>query len=186
MRQYTKWTGKPFQKQIPVTAWGRQFMSIRELAKDSRCLVCYDTLFQRIKYGRYTPEEAASQPLYPKVPKIWGRSGTREIAKHPNCVVSRKLLSKRLNAGWNVELAATTPRATIKDLAEFFGLSRHEVKKMAEDQDLDTFEPKYLLWDYVRYRDIVNDPRCVVNLATLRRRLRQGWELEEAATTPCS
>jgi hypothetical protein len=52
-----KYTTRTLTRQI--TCWGEVFSSIRKLALDSRCKVCYNIVAQKLREGK-TPEEATS------------------------------------------------------------------------------------------------------------------------------
>ncbi len=184
MRKYERWQREPFRRFKPVMCWGQMFPSIKALATDPRCMCSYAALYDRICYQRMSPEAAASRTAHAFYPILWGRRGLREISQDPRCVCSLKRLTKRVRAGWPVELAATTPNPTIRETAELFGCSQGLVAKAKKSGvDLDYFEPIYLLWGYTNFSQIAKDSRCVVSAALLRQRVRAGWDIEKAATT---
>lgn len=95
----------------------------------------------------------------PRELQAFGQAHTvEEWSRDVRCSVSVSTLRKRLDAGWTLERAMTTPPREVPHYTAF-----GETKSATA-------------W--------VRDPRCVVTLSTVRGRLAHGWKLEQALTTP--
>lgn len=100
----------------------------------------------------------------------WGREflSRQALLRDPRCVVRRHCLDYRLDIGWPLEKAATTP--TVHGPVEKPKTSRRPI----------------ICWNerFPSLSSLCRDPRCLVGLTTLLDRLKIGWTLEEAATNP--
>lgn len=139
-----------FGEQKTMTAW----------LSDPRCSVGYECLHGRLRLGwtfeeaLTTPSRRHSQPTY----QAFGEEKTLATwARDPRCLVRKHNLKSRIQLGWDMERAMTTPVEA--PLYTAFG----EEKRLCE-------------W--------AQDTRCVVSLNCLDSRLRLGWDLESALTTP--
>jgi len=81
-----------------------------------------------------------------------------EWQRDPRCLVNGRIVRKRLQKGWEMEAALTTPTRADKNITAF-----GETKTLAE-------------W--------AQDPRCRITRGHLAKRLRQGWDHEKALSTP--
>ena len=100
----------------PITCWNQEFESQKALSEDSRCVVSFSTLRNRLRYG-WPPEKAATISRETK-PRKYRRSFVcwnqkfptlRAISNDPRCKVTYRQLVGRRNAGWPLDKAANTP-----------------------------------------------------------------------------
>ena len=151
-----------------MTAFG-ETKTVGEWAKDPRCAVEAQCLYQRAAKGM-DGEAALTTPSnrswIARPMTAFGETKTLgEWAADARCRVSYATLHDRLAVhGMALELALSAPASACKRGA--FG-------EMAE-----AFGERRLLGEWM------GDPRCVVARKTLGYRLRAGWALEEALTTP--
>ena len=138
-------------------------------ASDPRCTVSASCLFQRINKGM--PLEAAmttpaERDWSREIFEVFGESKTlRDWSEDPRCAVSYTTLQSRLsNYGMAFAVALTSAPAVCR---------RGRYGEMAA-----AFGERRPLGEWMR------DGRCVVSRKALGRRLRLGWELEKAMTTP--
>jgi hypothetical protein len=138
--------------------------SLLAWTRDPRCHIGAKGLLGRLRQG-WNPEEALSLAPHQDALRTLAAFGDRRTLAawmtDPRCVVHDvRLVRQRLRQGWAVEAALTTPG------------------KLAGPPELSAFgETKPL-------RAWADDPRCVVPRTHLRGRLRRGWPLERALTTP--
>jgi len=129
--------------------------------RDPRCAVNYECLRCRLRLG-WTFEKALTTPSYAgSWPTYQAFGETKTLAawtRDPRCLVRKRNLKSRIQMGWAMERALTTP-VEEAPLYTAFG----EVKRLCA-------------W--------AQDARCVVSLGCLDSRLRMGWDLEAALTTP--
>jgi len=97
-------------------------------------------------------------PAFGEAPRL-----VKEWSKDPRCRASYSAVQYRLRQGWPLEKALTTPCLR--------GASKPEMRREA-------FGESKGITDWSR------DPRSVVNLSSIRRRLNQGMSLEDALTRP--
>ncbi|WP_432091461.1 hypothetical protein [Streptomyces sp. NRRL F-5630] len=157
----------PGSRSRAVTAFGKRFVSYRDLAADPRCLVSLATLATRINAGK-NPEEAALTP-----PEKQGRNGTpvtafgeqfasyTALAADPRCLVSLATLTARINnEGRSPEEAALAPAGGGGVRLTAFGE------------------------EFASYTALAADPRCRVSRTVLIARIKAGKSPEEAACAP--
>jgi hypothetical protein len=149
-----------------VTCWGETFPSLRALAADPRCVVRHVILSARLLSGM-SPEEAASttsRALVSKTWQCWGKkfSSMVEIANDPRCVVNSSTLKNRLTRGWPIMEATSRPMQVHRKPC------------------------RYICWGekFSSLKNVADDVRCLVRSKTLHQRIRTGWPLEEAVSTP--
>lgn len=153
--------------------------ALGEWLDDARCVVSRRLLNVRLRTG-WALEEAMTTPERTKVHCVtkgtfvvaFGeRKNLTRWAEDPRCAVTRWNLAQRLEAGWDVERALTTPSGASEKAS-----GEHHWRKA-----LRTYaafgETKGLA-------DWAADPRCAVGLNCLRQRLRAGMPVEEALTQP--
>lgn len=142
-----------------ITVWG-ETKTMVEWSEDSRCVVGYRTLKDRISKNGWEPERAFTTPRRPDLVGItaWGENKSAiQWAEDSRCPVDRHLIGRRIRKGWSPEDAISTPGRT---QVTAWG----DTKSMSE-------------W--------VKDDRCVVNLAILSDRVTaRGWDHERALSTP--
>jgi hypothetical protein len=159
--RYAELPSEVFCKAVPIQAFGESFHSIQALAEDSRCIVCEDTLYWRIRKGGWEPEEAATTKLKAPSPvHAFGEDYTSlaDLANDLRCVVPYSTLLRRVRNGQTPEEAAT--REPTKIMVEVFGTR-------------------------MRLRTLARHPSCVVPYGILYQRIvRYGWNPEKAAITP--
>jgi hypothetical protein len=94
------------------TAWG-ETKSAAAWSRDRRCRVGYQLLMARVRLRGWPPQKAIETPR-----RNWTRrthtafGETRQLAawlSDPRCVVGYNLLNNRLQDGWTLEEALTTP-----------------------------------------------------------------------------
>ena len=152
---------------IKTVCWGEEFRSRTALCKDSRCTVSHNTLKDRLSRG-WGIERAATVPIGSIVQgnqtTCWGEifSSKAAISRDPRCVVTLTMLKDRLHRGWNIEHAASSP-------------------PVPPTQGVET-----VCWGttFPSRRAVADDSRCVISADVLVSRLRSGWDIEQAATTP--
>ena len=103
----------------PITCWGEEFISKRELANDPRCIVTYSTLVKRLRGGLPPAEAAGIKKLLTyrlgKPITCWNQEfpSIVALARDPRCVVQVGCLRERLSSRWSPERAATQPLDSI-------------------------------------------------------------------------
>jgi hypothetical protein len=151
----------PVRHEVMLTAWG-ETKRLPAWLEDERCVVERPVLEHRLNVG-WHPVRALSVSADPNQIEAFGEvKAVGDWAKDARCVVSDELLRSRITNGWHPEDAITAPIRT--------GRQRHTW--------LTAFGETKAIADWAE------DERCVVMLGTLRKRLRQGWEAEQAITTP--
>lgn len=187
--------------------------SLTYWVEDPRCLCSYEVLTRRIQKGWDFEKALTTQQKHRPKRLLTAFSETMPShawSRDPRCVVSKSTLDIRLREGWMLEKALTTPRSIplvqitafgiTKPLLAWVSDSRCKVDAMAlrarlksewKAEKAITTTPKnsptWILnaWDEQKcQRDWLNDPRCVVSLKTLKKRLKEGWQAEEALSTP--
>lgn len=148
-----------------VEAWGVTFPSMRQLARDPRCIVPYSILRYRIRKLGQSPEIAATTPRQRKVASrnyfigLWGLRGMvfeslEDVARYPSCPVTIQRLRIRVSLGEDINTAATRPqKGELAAWGELF-------KNMTQ---------------------LSEDIRCDVPYHTLRRRILAGEPPGQAA-----
>lgn len=153
------------------TAFG-ETKSIAEWVADKRCVVDRHALRKRIGSGKWGNEEAiTTPPRGKKLPTKRSRTLTafgetktlREWSRDPRCAVTIGALWYRLDKLQMPAEAAITARSSSNRTRTQGHLAFGERKSLAQ-------------W--------AEDPRCHCTDTTLKRRLRDGWTLEKAITTP--
>lgn len=147
-----------------VTAYG-ETKSVGEWALDKRCKVQEHVLLHRLKIGM-EPEVAMTQRHRYRNPIFEAFDETKLLmdwAKDARCVVSFQALYKRVHGGMSVGEAMAKPM--IRDIR------KHHV-----------WPPVTAFGETKSVMDWANDVQCVVSEMTLRKRLNEGFEPEEAIT----
>jgi len=151
----------PVRQEVLLTAWG-ETKRLPQWVSDSRCVVDRPVLESRLRVG-WHPVRALSVSADPNQIEAFGEvKAVGDWAKDERCMVSDEVLRSRITIGWHPEEAITAPIRGGRERhtwATAFG----ETKPIA---------------------DWAEDERCEVMLGTLRKRLREGWEPEQAITTP--
>jgi hypothetical protein len=148
-----------------ITAFG-EVKSQNAWARDPRCVVKPMTLAQRLARG-LSPEVAITTPIaryhvHARLITAFDESKPlKHWARDARCRVGLKLLTDRLNAGWEPERALATP-------AEHIEPNTRWVTAFGERKSC-------MKW--------LKDPRCVVSNKVLRARLNEGMPPEEALTS---
>jgi hypothetical protein len=94
--------------------WGGDFPTLSAIAQDTRCVVAYPALRDRLMRG-WDIERAATAPsATTRVLVCWGEDfpTLSAIERDTRCVVAYHTLRDRFTRGWDIERAATTPPAT--------------------------------------------------------------------------
>lgn len=145
-----------------LTAFGRT-QPLRVWAADPCCRVSARGLLTRLQHG-WAPEEALTIPPGQERQRTltaWGERQTLAAwLRDARCQVEGRVVCQRLRQGWTPEAALATPGALVfASDGEAFGVSQSPAA-----------------W--------ARDPRCQVPYLVLLQRLRRGWPLERALTTP--
>ena len=85
-------------------------------------------------------------------------------ANDPKCCVDSFTLAQRVEQGWSLEIALTTDPKGLQRVSQYT-----RIEALGQTQLL---------------KDWAKDPRCNVEIGTLRARIRAGWEPEKAITAP--
>jgi hypothetical protein len=147
-----------------IVAFGES-RTLTEWSRDPRCLVPWTCVQGRLRAG-WDAEAALTTPWGDSRPRIeaYGeRKGMAAWMRDPRCVVPEQVLRKRLQQGWPAEQAIATPHAT-----------------RTHHQPFEAFGEWKTLLQWAR------DARYGMPLTTLRSRLKAGWPLESALTTPAT
>ncbi|MCE9557395.1 MAG: hypothetical protein K8R88_00440, partial [Armatimonadetes bacterium] len=158
-----------------LTAWG-ETKTIAEWARDERATADAKIIAKRYESGN-TPEHAISYKvnlrhavIRPGRAKEYPAFGERKIlsewSRDRRCCVSQWTLRNRVESGWNVEKALTTPPKY--PLGRTPGPAKL-IHAWGESKPAGTW---------------ANDSRCSVDQVTVRNRLRKGWEPERAISEP--
>ena len=96
-----------------LTAWG-ETKSMYEWAQDERCLVCYETLKFRVKYGWSAQRAVGSPAAGPGASRVmltaFGETKRQEAwLRDPRCQVKSSGLRSRIKRGWPIEDAISKP-----------------------------------------------------------------------------
>lgn len=147
------------EREKPVTAWGETKI-LSEWLVDSRCKIDSRTDFHARIHRGWTPERAlgsvTSEWSGTAVQAFGEMKAVAEWLRDPRCGVAEGTLRWRLSSGWKAEEAITR---SVKDGYEIDG-----VAKSATD------------W--------LKEPIAQVgSYRTLMRRLKAGWDFEQALTT---
>lgn len=131
-----------------------------EWAQDPRCPVNKSCLETRIKIG-WEAERAIASPLTDLEYSAFGEQKIMtDWLSDPRCAVGYECLHGRLRLGWTFEEALKTPSSTQSfPIYPAFG----EAKTLAA-------------W--------ARDSRCLVRKFNLKSRIKLGWDMEQAMTTP--
>lgn len=142
--------------------------TLREWINDPRCIPkVRSTLLSRLQKG-WSHERILTQPLKPQGTSsralkltAWGETKTvPEWVEDPRCRVDSVTLRRRLRRSeYSPEQCMSVPPGRLTTAVTAWG---------------ETMTPKQ--WEA--------DPRCRVNMHTLKRRLNDGWAPEEALRTP--
>jgi hypothetical protein len=161
--------------------WGEVFPSYAALSRDYRSEVTLKQMYSRL-CGGWTPTLAATTPIRASRAQreviCWGeffRSLTA-LSRDVRCVVSLYVLRARVKRGLELEQAVISPAST--KVEGFRPLPRGPHGGWNGKKTLcwgDTFPSRL---------SVARDARCVVSENTLKSRLRSGWSVEEAASTP--
>jgi len=154
-------TGQPEHN---LTIFG-ETKQISDWGRDPRCVVSARTLGLRVRNG-WDAERALTTvsqgPTQPRHLSAWGETHTlAEWAKDSRCLVTKAQLTDRINHGWDLATAITTPAQAPKPSRVLTAFQETKSQSLG-----------------------ARDPRCMVPLATLRGRLARGWDIEKALTTP--
>lgn len=174
--------GQTGKTRIPshfITAWG-ETKTFQEWIEDPRCKPDkISLLYDRIINRNVSPEEAISTPpdttRSPLIFSLWGETKTiREWSEDLRCLVKYSCLYSRIAIGkWDFETAITTPVG-----------ARRKKKKVRRYREIKR-KTLFSLWGETKMiSEWARDSRCLVTVKTIRRRLRLGWPLIFAITTP--
>lgn len=151
-----------FKKDTPTRTWGASG------GKNSRAFMAWlykdAAIYLQRKYDKYTAAQQHIDDILEarKVDAFGERKTQEEWSEDPRCLVGYLTLSARLLEGWEPETAITT---VLMD-------------NSAEENKIEAFgEKKYL-------REWTRDPRCTVNMTSLKKRLNKGIPPEQAITNP--
>ena len=146
-----------------VTAFG-ETKSVHEWAEDPRCVPNLKVLRGRLFRGT-PPEEALTAELKPRVSPVVEAFGEKktlaEWGQDRRSGVQPRSIKARLEKGWSVEEAITTP----EDPSKAGG-------------------PREAFGEWKTLREWAEDGRSAVTWELLTSRLYSGWSLEEAITVP--
>lgn len=139
--------------------------SITEWSQDPRCQVSYATLRMRLSRG-WDPERALTEGSnLLSEQKLTIRGKTRTIAewsRHPRCTVTKVCIRQRLERG-------IPPKDAV------FGDGQRDPESLARLE----------AWGESKtFAEWVEDPRCDIDINTLRNRIRLEWTPEDAVGTP--
>ena len=163
-----EWTEIPLarrgQPRIMLTLCN-ETKSLSEWSDDARCQVSYQTLLHRVKSGWTAEEALARDRRIIRTDRMISAFGEEKSIcawmNDPRCqLYSVKTFTCRLESGWDIERALTTPPIE--------GRPVHQITAFNETKSLKG-------WSH--------DSRCVVERGVLRNRLLSGWDAESALTT---
>ncbi|MBX7132742.1 MAG: hypothetical protein K1X67_08715 [Fimbriimonadaceae bacterium] len=155
-----------------ITAFG-ETKDIRHWIHDKRCKVAMHTLRKRLSQGQdpefamtAKPGSFANGKMKPKYRAFGKEMTVQEWANDEKCVVSLDHLRARIQAGWDVELALTSP------------VNMAENQRMLKARKYTAFGETLSLQEWARH------PLCRCCHGTLVNRLNRGADFELALTTP--
>ena len=147
--------------------------------EDARGTVPRGNVLQRMR-GGWSTEEALGTPTDGKPVKgpegrlieaFGERKNLNAWARDPRCPVEASTIGQRLKAGWSPQRAVETPALRMGDPR----------RRKTES----TFGRELTAWgETKRMRAWAKDPRCVVSVAAVARRLSYGWTAERALGEP--
>lgn len=147
----------------PVTAFG-ETKSLMEWSRDPRCVVDRKLLVARLDDG-WEPERALTyreRKRWDDIEAFGEKKSIKQWSEDPRCVVPGETLRTRLTSGWSPEDAISSTLQELRNQSA----PKHEA--FGESKTLS---------------DWIGDPRCVVSLPTLCKRLSAGTPLQTALTT---
>lgn len=120
-----------------------------------------------------------------KAVECWGIGfeSIKDMLKDPRCKVtySQFRYNRDVYHLSNEEAAVRRPEPSTFEL----GYNSYYQRRMeAQDKFVTSHGPKAELWGITGLKKICADPRCVVSYAIAATRIRRGWTVERAVTTP--
>lgn len=113
-----------------VVIWGQEFKTLRELSRDPRCEVSYNTLTGRLIAGWELENAVRSiRGLHgAKFVECWGKkfSCLQLLALDPRCKVCYNILAQKIAEGLSPEAAATDSRFIVKTIKQ--AIKKHHVR----------------------------------------------------------
>ncbi|MCE9557469.1 MAG: hypothetical protein K8R88_00815 [Armatimonadetes bacterium] len=175
---------EPGIKRQTLEAFG-EVMTLQDWVLDPRCQIGIVGLRGRLKAG-VDPETAImTPPLSVSNPKLGKRGSCEKVewngrklflsewSRLPECQVTEHAFRERVAKGWSIGKALSTPRRQTKVEPR----TRHRAYDYREFTAFGETKPLYK-W--------MKDSRCVVKQSTVRERMRLGYDLETALSTPTS